>query len=221
MTALRLRYQTLEFPDFDIHLRTLRDRQQFRDVGGVAEELGISSETWPLFGLLWGSGQALAELMLERDVQGLRILEVGCGIGLASLVLSQRAANITATDLHPEAGPFLAANVALNGGRRIPFTRTGWADADSGLGLFDLVIGSDLLYERDQVDALAGFIDQHADVGAEVVLIDPGRGLRARFSKRMGRLGFTEGPLVRARLAGGELPAVTRVLTYRRDPPLA
>ena len=48
MTAVRFRYQTLEFGDVDIHLRTLRDRQQFDDPGGVAEALGISSATWPV-----------------------------------------------------------------------------------------------------------------------------------------------------------------------------
>ena len=59
--------------------------------------------------------------MFEYQVEGLKILEVGCGIGLASLVLNHRLANITATDYHPEAGGFLNANALLNGDRVIPF----------------------------------------------------------------------------------------------------
>ncbi len=46
MTNLRLRYQTLEFGKLDIHLCTLRDKQQFHDPAGVAEGLGISSATY-------------------------------------------------------------------------------------------------------------------------------------------------------------------------------
>lgn len=190
MPAIRYRYQTLEFGGTDIHLRTLRDRQQYADPEGIAEALGISSATWPLFGVVWTSSEVLAHLMLDYDVTGLRILEVGCGIGLASLLLNQRNADITATDQHPSAEAFLQRNVALNDGRDIPFVRTGWADAVSDLGGFDLVIGSDLLYERDHAALLAGFIDQHANPQCEVIIIDPNRGHRAQFSHQMADLGY-------------------------------
>lgn len=190
MPPLRVRYQTIEFGDLDIHVRTLRDKAQFQDDQGLAERLGISPATWPLFGVVWAAGQVLARLMLVHDVAGKRVLELGCGIGLSSLILNLRLSDITATDQHPEAEGFLAINVALNGGRVIPFVRAGWSDGDTSLGTFDLIIGSDLLYERDQVDALSGFIDRHARASCEVILVDPGRGLGARFSKQMVRLGY-------------------------------
>jgi predicted nicotinamide N-methyase len=191
MSPVRIRYQTIEFGDTDIHVRTLRDKQQYADVGGVAAKLGISSASWPLFGVIWASGELLAHLMLDFEVAGRRVLEVGCGIALASLVLNHRLANITATDYHPEAELFLLENVQLNQGKKIPFVRTGWGDADSGLGEFDLVIGSDLLYESGHVELLAGFIDQHAGRHCEVILVDPGRGHHARFSKKMVSLGYS------------------------------
>ncbi|RJX27517.1 MAG: histidine kinase [Desulfurivibrio sp.] len=190
MSSLRFRYQTMEFDNVDIHLRTLRDRQQYADADGVAGRLGISSAAWPLFGVVWASGEVLAHLMLDFEVAGKRILEVGCGIALASLVLNHRQADITATDYHPEAGPFLLENIRLNKGRAIPFVRTGWADEDCGLGDFDLIIGSDLLYERGQVELLAGFINQYARPHCEVIIVDPGRGQHARFSKVMVGLGY-------------------------------
>lgn len=70
MTTLRLRYQTMEFGGMDIHLRTLRDNQEFSDDDGIAEALGISSATWPLFGIVWPSGQILAHLMLDFQIAG-------------------------------------------------------------------------------------------------------------------------------------------------------
>ena len=191
MKPLRVRYQTLEFAHTDIHLRTLRDNQEYADVDGIALELGISSATWPLFGIVWASGTVLAHLMAVQEIQGLRILEVGCGIALASLVLNQRHANITATDYHPEAGNFLRENVNLNQGAVIPFVRTGWDDEASELGLFDLIIGSDLLYERCHVNILSGFIEQHAASHCQVILVDPGRGHHACFSKKMVTLGYS------------------------------
>ena len=191
MSALRVRYQTIEFGNTDIHVRTLRDRQQYSDVGDVASDLGISSASWPLFGVIWASGELLAHLMYDYEIEGLRILEVGCGIGLASLVLNHRLADITATDYHPEAECFLQENVKLNKGEVIPFVRAGWGDENSGLGKFDLIIGSDLLYERDHVDLLSGFIDQHAQPHCEVIIVDPGRAQRSRFSKKMVSLGYS------------------------------
>ena len=190
MSSLRVRYQTLEFGDTDIHVQTLRDKQQYSDIDGVADKLGISSASWPLFGVIWPSSELLAQLMMDYVVDGKRILEVGCGIALASLVLNRRLADITATDHHPAVEGFLLENTRLNKDSDIPFTRIGWADEDSGLGEFDLIIGSDLLYERDHVDLLSDFIDQHARPHCEVIIIDPGRGNHPRFSKKMVTLGY-------------------------------
>ncbi|WP_455205324.1 class I SAM-dependent methyltransferase [Kaarinaea lacus] len=192
MSSLRIRYQTIEFGDADIHVRTLRDNQQFSDIDGVASRLGINSATWPLFGVIWDSSEVLAHLMFDYEIEGRRILEVGCGIALASLVLNHRLADITATDYHPEVEHFLQENVKLNRGDEIPFVRTGWGDdEDNRLGEFDLIIGSDLLYERDHVELLSGFIDQHARSHCEVIIVDPGRAQRAQFSKKMIGLGYT------------------------------
>ncbi len=216
MTPVRIRYQTLEIGEADIHLRTLRDNQQYADADGVAESLGISSAAWPLFGVIWASGKVLAHLMSDQKITGIRVLEVGCGIGLASLVLNQRLADITATDYHPEVESFLLENIRLNQGKAIPFVRTAWENMDSGLGEFDLLIGSDLLYERSHADALAGFIDQHAKAACEVIIVDPGRGHHASFSKKMVSLGYSHSqskPLQADYLAE---PFRGQVLRYQR-----
>ncbi|SLM31816.1 putative 3-demethylubiquinone-9 3-methyltransferase [Desulfamplus magnetovallimortis] len=191
MSSLRIRYQTIEFDDVDIHVRTLRDNQQYCDDDGIAEKLGISSATWPLFGIVWDSGLVLSHFVFDFNVDGKRILEVGCGIGLASLLLNYRLADVTATDYHPEAESFLLENIKLNNGKNIPFIRTGWEDKESTLGKFDLIIGSDLLYERSHVKLLSDFINQHAKTVCEVVIVDPGRGNHAQFSKKMVKLGYS------------------------------
>jgi predicted nicotinamide N-methyase len=188
---LRFRYQTLVFGDRDIHLRTLKDTQQFLDPQGEADALGISSANWALFGVVWDSSQVLANFIADFDIAGKRILEVGCGMALSSHLLNQRNADISATDYHPETEGFLRRNTTLNDGRAIPYTRTNWADHDSGLGRFDLIIGSDILYEADHSALLADFIDRHANATSEVLIVDPGRKQHARFSKRMVKCGYT------------------------------
>ncbi|MEH0022909.1 MAG: methyltransferase domain-containing protein [Desulfobacter sp.] len=176
----------------DVHIRMLKDTLQFQDDDNAAKNLGISSAAWPIFGVIWPSSEVLAHLMLDYEVDGKRILEVGCGIALASQVLNRRCADITATDLHPEAEQFLVYNTQLNKDKIIPFVRTGWADVKQGaLGVFDLIIGSDLLYEKEHVVLLAEFVNQHAGRNCEVVIVDPGRGFKAKFSKKMTSLGYS------------------------------
>ncbi|AXQ27784.1 methyltransferase domain-containing protein [Solimonas sp. K1W22B-7] len=216
MPSLRVSYQTLEFSCADIHLRTLRDLQQFSDDTGEAERLGIPLPSWPLFGVIWDSGQVLAHLMSSYDIAGKRILEVGCGIALASLVLNSRGADVTATDYHPEVANFLAENVRLNGGREIPFVRTGWQDQDTDLGRFDLIIGSDLIYELADLGMLAAFIDRHAAPSCEVLMVDPGRRWQTHFSEKMEQLGYSSSSSVPENTEYLLNPFEGKILRYKR-----
>ncbi|TNE84805.1 MAG: methyltransferase domain-containing protein [Deltaproteobacteria bacterium] len=190
MSRFRIRYLTVEFDEFDIHLKTLRDRNQFDDRAQDAEALGVSAASWPLFGVVWNASRVLAERMSTAEVEGLRILEIGCGIALPSHVLNERGADITASDYNPRAGEFLEHNAELNASPEIPFFRADWEALHPDLGRFDLLIGSDILYERDHAEHLADFIGRHAEPHARVIIVDPGRGGTARFTHRMADLGF-------------------------------
>ncbi len=216
MPSVRVRYQTLEFDQLDIHIRTLKDKQQFSDPLGEAEALGISSAQWSLFGVVWDSSMVLAHEMAKFDIQGKRILEVGCGMALSSLLLNARHADITATDYHPEAGRFLVENVRLNHGKTIPFLRTGWDNLEDGLGEFDVIIGSDLLYETEHIELLSEFIDRHAKPLCEIIIVDPGRGKHAPFSKKMVRLGYAHSQYQPQQSDYLEQPFKGQVLNYRR-----
>ncbi len=189
-TSLRVRYQTIELGKNDIHLCTLRDNQQFSDPDGIADNLGICSASWPIFGIVWPSSLVLAHYMMDFKTEGMRILEIGCGIALSSLLLNQRHADITATDYHPEVEFFLERNTLLNNGNHIAFERVDWANDKSKLGLFDLIIGSDLLYEDQHVQMLATFIQKHANPRCEVIIVDPGRGRKSKLSSIMISHGF-------------------------------
>lgn len=188
--ALRLRYQTIEFGHTDIHVCTLRDKQQFSDPEDVAFDLGISSSLWPLFGVVWPSSIVLAHHIDDFDTDNKRILEVGCGMALTSLLLNERGADITASDYHPEVETFLERNTKLNNGNPITFQRADWAKEVDTLGRFDLIIGSDILYEDGHVEQLANFINNHANPTCEVVVVDPGRGRKTKLSAKLAEYGF-------------------------------
>ena len=183
----------------DLQIRSLLDRQQFADAAGAASALGISTAQWPLFGQVWPSGLHLAAAMAIRPLtDGERILEIGCGLALASLVCHRRGAEVTASDVHPLAGAFLLENLRLNELAPMRYCHGDWSEdafvtaggAPQVRGRFDLIIGSDVLYERDDGGALAAFIERHALPRCELLIVDPNRGNRAAFGKRMAGLGF-------------------------------
>lgn len=214
-------------------VRSLLDRQQFHDPDGVAERRGIGSASWPLFGMLWPSSIELAAHMARRRVcPDERILEIGCGLGLASLVSQRRGARITASDCHPLAESFLDENARLNQlplltyryGQWGSHAQTGEAEThDSVLsGCYDLIVGSDLLYERNIPEELAEFIDRHAAPDAEVWIVDPNRGHRTAFNRHMAFYGFILAEDLRLNTPGSQDESRAeaykgRMLTYRRQ----
>ena len=158
--------------------------------------------------------------MEHFSFEGKRILEVGCGIGLSSLLLNVLHADITATDIHPLVAGFLAENTRLNNSDEIPFLRTGWKDACDGLGKFDVIIGADVLYEPDHIALLSAFIDEHARPVSEVILVDPGRPHQNTFSKSMVARGY-EYSGCRSRFSENLADNFRgKVLRYRRGGPV-
>ena len=185
-----VKFETFAIGGADYTIRSLQDRQQFHDPEGIAEGMGISSATWSLFGTVWPSGLILADIMSTYDIAGINILEVGCGLGIASLIANARGANHTASDYHPMANAFLQENNRLNDLPPLRFHRCDWARAMPEVGTFDLIIGSDLLYEPNHPALLSHFIDLHANASVKVILIDPGRRQLGQFTKRMEGLGY-------------------------------
>ena len=200
----------------DLQLRSLLDRQQFFDPEGEAERAGISSAAWPLFGMLWPSGRMLAHVMQSFDLVGKHILELGCGLALASVVVHRRGGDVTASDNHPLAGEFLRQNLLLNLLPVMKYRNADWLSTgadDQALGRFDLIIGSDVLYDRSQPQALSRFIGRHAAPGAQVLIVDPDRGNRGPFTREMGLLGFSHSQTRLSALPAGG-PYKGRLLSY-------
>lgn len=216
MPDYQVKFATHAIGRVDIQIRSLLDKQQYADPAGVAERLGISSATWPLFGVVWPAGLILAEIMSRFPIAGKRILEVGCGIAVASIVIHQQGGDITASDIHPLAGPFLVKNIALNHFPPIKFQSGNWLTENPLLGKFDLIIGSDVLYEPAHPDLLSRFIARHSSDEVEVIIVDPGRGHHGRFTREMAALGYAHSSAKPGAQATKGAPFKGRVLNYQR-----
>ena len=183
--------ETISIDKVDYLIHSLKDPQQFYDHEQLAEKLGISSATWSLFGVVWPASRILAATVCMLELDGKRVLEIGCGLGLSSIVLHKMGVDITASDYHPLAKEFLDDNVLRNKLLPIKFETGNWEVENPLLGEFDLIIGSDVLYEPAHAENVSQFIDHHSSGDVEVVIVDPNRSNRARFTKKMIALGYT------------------------------
>ena len=115
----------------------------------IDEDAFAEDEFLPYWAELWPASLALAEAL--PDVAGLRVCELGCGLGVPSLVAASRGAEVTATDWAPEAIELLRENAARNGlalTAEVRDWREPWDER------FDLVLAADVLYEQRNVEPL-------------------------------------------------------------------
>ena len=113
------------------------------------EEAFARDEFLPYWAELWPAATALAAAL--PDVACLRVVELGCGLGLPSLVAAARGADVTATDWAEDAVQLLRENAARNGlvvRAEVRDWREPWPER------FDAVLAADVLYERRNVEPL-------------------------------------------------------------------
>jgi predicted nicotinamide N-methyase len=189
MTGLEFKRQTYLIDEVSYIIDSLKDNNQY-DADDGAAALGINAATWPLFGQVWPTSVAMAMNIYKLELAGKRVLEIGCGIGLCSIVLHQMGIDITASDYHPRVREFLERNVLGNGLPPIKYQTGNWDEENPELGKFDVMIGSDILYQPDHARLVSRFIDRHSSDDVQVVIGDPGRANRAKFTSRMIGLGY-------------------------------
>jgi predicted nicotinamide N-methyase len=139
----------------------------------IDETLFEHEEFLPYWAELWPSGVALAEHVGSRDVHGLRVVELGAGLGLPSLAAALGGASVLATDWAEDATALLEANAARNGIRlRTAVVRWDAAEQLVAQAPWDLVLAADVLYEQRNADQLLALLPQ---LGGEILLAEPGR----------------------------------------------
>ena len=151
----------------------------------------------PYFGVIWPSALAVTCELAKLPgsaLQGISILEFGCGLALPSLFAATRGARVIASDSHPEVPRFLERNRELNPpqlGGSLEYRACDWMSPDSApLGSFDRVIATDVLYERHYAAPVAGALARATRPGGTIWLADPGRPYLQSFADEMKALGL-------------------------------
>ncbi len=172
-------------------VRILHPRDGDALLDELLDEDDPDEDRLPFWAELWPSGIALAGVLAERQLAGLCVLELGCGLGLVSVTAALAGASVLAVDRSPEAIAFTAANAARNGAELRTavqaFDQPGAALAEAP---WDLVLAADVLYDRGNVPVLSRLLPRLVGAGGEVWLADPERRLAGGFLADLERHGW-------------------------------
>lgn len=193
-------YKVKEIKLMGLTFRTLNNLDENIDIlceyfGEADQDQTLTEEHCPYFGVLWEAGIGLSQYLENRNYRELRVLEIGCGLALPSFILERQGADVLATDFHADVEPFLKYNQQLNDSS-FQYSLMNWRDqikkVESEFGLFDLVIGSDILYESQHSKQVAKALISLLKPGGEIILSDPGRAYVQKFVSAMNELGYKE-----------------------------
>jgi predicted nicotinamide N-methyase len=133
----------------------------------------------PYWAVLWRSGVALARDLDGVPLDGLCVVELGCGLAAPSIAAARAGASVLATDNCPEALELVTRNADANG-VRVETAAIDWSQPGELIkrAPFDLALAADVLYERANVALLLSLLPQLAP---EAWLADPGRPAASAF----------------------------------------
>jgi predicted nicotinamide N-methyase len=158
-----------------------------RDAEALLSERAFEREEFlPYWAELWASGLALAHDISMRSLRGKRTLELGCGLGLPSIAAARAGGRVLATDWSPDALRATAENAARNK-VAVETMLCSWAEPAAIVerAPWDLVLASDVLYERRNADQLQALLPRLVDERGRVLIADPGRAPAGDFLERM------------------------------------
>jgi predicted nicotinamide N-methyase len=173
MGRVDLHERTVSVAGRTLHLLVPPDPEALLDERAFDDE-----EFLPYWAELWPSGLALASALAAA--RPARVLELGCGLGVPSLVAAARGADVTATDWAEDAIALLRENASRNGlalRAEVRDWRAPWRER------YDLALAADVLYERRNVEPVLARL---GEIAPAALVALAGRPYEAEFLRLAG-----------------------------------
>lgn len=176
-------------------LRILGVRDVDRLTDAVQPRAFAVDERFPYWAELWTSARVLAdEVHRLPGLEGTRVLELGCGLGLVGAAAASAGAVVTMTDHEEEALLFarwsVLTSLAPAAASRVTLRLLDWRFPPP-LDPFPIIVGADLLYERRLLQPLLACLTLLLAPGGSALLADPARRPAGEFLDAARARGFT------------------------------
>jgi predicted nicotinamide N-methyase len=177
LKRLDLVEEVVALPGREVRLLRPRDAEAL-----LSDDAFDQEEFLPYWASVWPSARVLAQVVCDRPLAGVRVVELGCGLGVPSIAAALEGAQVLATDWASDAIELVGINAARNGAS-LEAARLDWSApaplAESAP--WPLVIAADVLYERRNVELLLRLLPRLLGHRGEMLLADPARPVADRF----------------------------------------
>lgn len=146
----------------------------------------------PYWAIVWTGARAIAAALLSGPaLHGVRVLDLGCGLGLSGHAAAAGGAMVLFADYLDEPLQFVRASIAAARiadcqVERIDFTR------DRLEQQFDLILAADIVYDPSHYEPLATFLDAHLAGDGRVLLTESLRADARVFLGELKERGFED-----------------------------
>lgn len=177
--ALEKQFKTVT-GDVDVGNRTLSILRPSNSDDLIREEDFVMDERLPYWADIWPSSTILARHFIElseskRPRSPGRGLELGCGVGLVTTAAMIAGYEMIASDYYTDALAFTRANAFRNTGNSPKAVMIDWRHFPKDVKDLDLILASDVLYEKEYARLLPGIFKRALRRGGMAIVADPGR----------------------------------------------
>ncbi|MFW6075327.1 MAG: class I SAM-dependent methyltransferase [Chloroflexota bacterium] len=153
----------------------------------------------PYWAQVWASGIGLGRCVLRRrdELDGLQVLELGCGLGVTAAAAIEAGASLVAVDLSELSLGFCRYNSLMNAGDAPTTIALNWRSPDPAArsqlwdyGQFPVILAADVLYESRDIEPLINVIDELLAPDGMLWLAEPNRETARRMLYRLAELGW-------------------------------
>lgn len=143
----------------------------------MCDDPDADDERLPYWTELWPSTVALCDWLQERreEIAGRPCLDMGCGLGLASIVARWLGARVLGMDYEADALHFARRNADANDVPQPGWAVMDWRRPAVRPGSIARIWGGDIMYERAFVSPVLRFLDHALAPDGVAWLAEPGR----------------------------------------------
>lgn len=120
-----------------------------------------------------------AHLVTPSPCHPVCVLDLGCGMGFAGMVAAAFGAKVLLADIETDALLFARLNT-FSWAERVRARKVDWS-VDRLDESYDLILGSDVLYDIKQWESIERFLRTHLKTSGSILLGEPGRQTGDRF----------------------------------------
>lgn len=128
----------------------------------------------PYWAKVWPGSLVLANELLKRDLTGVRVLELGCGLGIGAIAATLAGATAVATDVEDDALLFARENGRRLLGRELEtmvLDLKTLGPSSLGRAPFDLVVAAEVLYNPELIAAAVDGLQRVVAPGGEALIV--------------------------------------------------